>query len=101
MKLLINTISIRIWVFIFFLMIGHSAIYAQSKPEAPQKEKVPATEPETIKKVPVKAVPVAKSQNTKPARIVNARANGARPSVTRPARSTRPAGRIVRPGRGQ
>lgn len=115
MKMIIKFESgMRTWAVFFFLMIGSTAVNAQSTPQPTQKEQAPVAEPSNTqkeqpsttesdipKKEPVKAVPVAKDQNAKPARVDNARANGARPSVARPARSQRPAGRAVRPGRVQ
>lgn len=111
---MIKFISGLRWSIFFFLIIGYSSVRAQSQPESSQKEQAPVsepaipqkkksttTEPDNTNKETVKAVPVAKDHNAKPARVGHARPNGARSSVGRPARSPRPTGRVVRPGRGQ
>lgn len=97
-------------------------LHAQSKPakaetEEKQQEakgvpesKTSKEEPKALKEAPktgttekdaIKTVPVAKSQHAKPVRIDQKARNVNRPEKVRPARNPRPAGRVIKPGRGR
>lgn len=92
---------------IVLIMFFGLALHAQSKPttkEADDKKQEATAVKEEAKgerseKEAVKSVPAAKSQQAKPAEVTKGKV--VRPAGARPARNSRPAARVVKPGRGR
>ena len=89
------------------LMFSGLALHAQTKPTETEKKPSEPTETSkegnaaTSEKEVIKTVPAAKAEHAKPVRIGNEKKAATRPAKVRPARSNRPAVRVIKPGRGR